>query len=53
MGKLLVVGSVALEDSVRLGFFHIDARWLAIFVATLVPFLVVVIAKRAARRPAI
>ena len=42
-----------LEDSVRLGFFHIDARWLAIFVATLVPFLVVVIAKRAARRPAI
>jgi protein-S-isoprenylcysteine O-methyltransferase Ste14 len=38
-----------LEDSVRLGYFHVDAAWLAIFVATLIPFLVVVIVKKAAR----
>jgi len=36
-----------LEDSVRLGHFHVDRTWLAIFAATFVPFLVVVIAKRA------
>ena len=31
-----------LEDSVRLGYFHVDPAWLAIFVATFIPFLVVV-----------
>ena len=36
-----------LEDSVRLGYFHVDPAWLAIFAATLIPFLAVVIAKRA------
>lgn len=36
-----------LEDSVRLGYFQIDPRWLAVFVATLIPFLIVVIAKKA------
>jgi protein-S-isoprenylcysteine O-methyltransferase Ste14 len=39
-----------LEDSVRLGYFHVDARWLAIFIATFIPFLVVVVAKKSARR---
>ena len=34
-----------LEDSVRLGYFHVDPAWLAIFVATLIPFLIVVIVK--------
>jgi len=36
-----------LEDSVRLGYFHVDPTWLAIFVATFVPFLAVFIAKKA------
>jgi protein-S-isoprenylcysteine O-methyltransferase Ste14 len=36
-----------LEDSVRLGYFHVDPTWLAIFAATFVPFLAVVIAKKA------
>ncbi len=36
-----------LEDSVRLGYLQIDPIWLAIFVATFVLFLVVVIAKKA------
>jgi protein-S-isoprenylcysteine O-methyltransferase Ste14 len=35
-----------LEDSVRLGYFHVDRTWLAIFVVTLVPFLVVVMTKK-------
>jgi hypothetical protein len=39
-----------LEDSVRQGYFHVDQRWLAIFVATLVPFLIVVAVKKGARR---
>ena len=39
-----------LEDSTRLGYFHVDPRWLTIFVATLVPFLIVTIAKKSARR---
>ena len=39
-----------LEDSLRLHMLHVDPRWLAVFVATAVPFLVVVITKRAARR---
>jgi protein-S-isoprenylcysteine O-methyltransferase Ste14 len=41
-----------LEDSVRLGYFHIDPAWLAIFVATLIPFLIVVVVKKAGRRAA-
>lgn len=41
-----------LEDSVRLGEFHIDPAWLAIFVVTLIPFLIVVIVKKTARRTA-
>jgi protein-S-isoprenylcysteine O-methyltransferase Ste14 len=41
-----------LEDSVRLGYFHVDPAWLSIFIATLIPFLVVVIAKKAGRRAA-
>jgi protein-S-isoprenylcysteine O-methyltransferase Ste14 len=41
-----------LEDSVRLGYFHVDPIWLAIFVATAIPFLVVVTAKKAGWRMA-
>ncbi|MEO5742038.1 MAG: isoprenylcysteine carboxylmethyltransferase family protein [Vicinamibacterales bacterium] len=41
-----------LEDSVRLGFFHVDPIWIAVFAATLIPFLIVVIAKNAVRRTA-
>jgi protein-S-isoprenylcysteine O-methyltransferase Ste14 len=36
-----------IEDSARLGYFHIDRTWLAIFIATFVPFVIVVIAKKA------
>ena len=36
-----------IEDSMRSGRFQIDPIWLAIFVATLIPFLIVVIAKKA------
>jgi protein-S-isoprenylcysteine O-methyltransferase Ste14 len=39
-----------LEDSARLHGFHVDTRWLAVFVATLVPFLFVVACKKTARR---
>lgn len=39
-----------LEDSVRLRTFHVDPRWLAVFVATLIPFLFVVVTKKSARR---
>ena len=35
-----------LEDSARLGYVAVDQRWLAIFVATLIPFLIVVAAKK-------
>lgn len=35
-----------LEDSVRLGRFRVDPLWLGVFAATLVPFLIVVIAKK-------
>lgn len=35
-----------LEDSVRVGRFQVDPLWLGIFVATLVPFLIMVIAKK-------
>jgi protein-S-isoprenylcysteine O-methyltransferase Ste14 len=38
-----------LEDSVRLHGFHVDIRWLTVFVATLVPFLLVV-GRKTARR---
>ena len=38
-----------LEDSSRSGRFQIDPAWLAIFLITLVPFLIVVVAKKAAR----
>jgi hypothetical protein len=38
-----------LEDSIRLRRFVIDPTWLAIFIATLIPFLIVVIVKKAAR----
>jgi protein-S-isoprenylcysteine O-methyltransferase Ste14 len=41
-----------LEDSVRLGSFHVDRTWLAIFIVTVIPFLAVVIAKKAGRRMA-
>jgi protein-S-isoprenylcysteine O-methyltransferase Ste14 len=41
-----------LEDSVRLGHLQFDPRWLAIFVVTSVPFLIVVISKKASRRTA-
>lgn len=41
-----------LEDSVRLGYFHIDQAWLTIFVATLIPFLIVVAVKKSGRRTA-
>ena len=35
-----------LEDSVRLGYFHVDRRWLAVFIVTLVPLVIIVIQKR-------
>jgi protein-S-isoprenylcysteine O-methyltransferase Ste14 len=41
-----------LEDSVRVGHFQIDPAWLTIFVATLIPFLIVVIVKKSGRRVA-
>jgi protein-S-isoprenylcysteine O-methyltransferase Ste14 len=41
-----------LEDSVRLGYFHVDPAWLAIFVATFIPFLIVVVVKKTGRQTA-
>ena len=41
-----------LEDSVRLGRFQVDPAWLTIFVATLIPFLIVVTVKKTSRRTA-
>ena len=38
-----------LEDSVHLGHFDVDPRWLAIFVVTLIPFLFVVAMKKLSR----
>jgi len=38
-----------LEDSVRLGSFRIDPTWLAIFAATSIPFVIVVIVKKSGR----
>ena len=42
----------AIEDSLRLGYFRIDPAWLAIFVATFIPFLIVVVMKKSGRRMA-
>lgn len=41
-----------LEDSMRRHALHWDTRWLAVFIATAVPFVVVIITKRATRRAA-
>ena len=41
-----------LEDSARSRIFHVDPAWLAIFVATFIPFLIVVIVKKSNRRAA-
>lgn len=41
-----------LEDSAKLGYFHVDPAWLAIFVITFIPFLIVVIVKKTGRRTA-
>jgi protein-S-isoprenylcysteine O-methyltransferase Ste14 len=38
-----------MEDSARLGYFHADRWWLTTFVATLVPLLIVVVAKKSRR----
>lgn len=46
----LVLDSI--EDSARSGLFHVDPLWLGVFAATLAPLLIVVIAKRSARRMA-
>jgi protein-S-isoprenylcysteine O-methyltransferase Ste14 len=35
-----------MEDSMRLGRLHVDPFWLGVFIATLVPFLIVVVAKK-------
>ena len=35
-----------LEDSGPYGYFHVDRRWLTIFLASLIPLLIVVISKR-------
>ena len=39
-----------LEDSVRIGYFQVDRRWLTIFLASLIPLLVVAISKRTRRQ---
>jgi protein-S-isoprenylcysteine O-methyltransferase Ste14 len=41
-----------LEDSIRLGSLVLDPTWLTIFIATLIPFLIVVIAKKTQLRKA-
>ena len=41
-----------IEDSVRLGDFRVDPVWLGVFIATLVPFLVVAAVKKTGRRMA-
>jgi protein-S-isoprenylcysteine O-methyltransferase Ste14 len=40
------------EGSIRLGALHVDPRWLAVFTITAVPFLVVIVAKKALRMTA-
>ena len=39
----------SLEDSARSGAFHVDPLWLRVFVATLIPLVIVMLAKRSAR----
>ena len=41
-----------LEGSLRRHALHVDTRWLAVFLATAVPFLLVIVMKSAARRAA-
>ena len=41
-----------IEDSVRLGYFHLDPRWLMFFLVTLIPFLAVVMTKKMGRQMA-
>jgi protein-S-isoprenylcysteine O-methyltransferase Ste14 len=41
-----------LEDSLRLHSFHVDTRWLVVFIITAVPFVLVIAAKKTARRAA-
>jgi protein-S-isoprenylcysteine O-methyltransferase Ste14 len=41
-----------LEDSLRRHAFHVDMRWLAVFIIAAMPFLVVIVTKNAARRAA-
>lgn len=41
-----------IEDSMRLGYFHLDPRWLMFFLVSLIPFLVVVMTKKAGRQVA-
>ncbi len=41
-----------IEDSVRTGYFHLDPRWLTIFLASLIPLLIVVISKKDGRQVA-
>jgi protein-S-isoprenylcysteine O-methyltransferase Ste14 len=41
-----------LEDSLRRHAFHVDARWLAVFIITAVPFLIVIAMKTSTRRAA-
>ena len=41
-----------IEDSARLGYFHLDPRWVTFFLASLIPLLIVVITKRAGRQVA-
>jgi protein-S-isoprenylcysteine O-methyltransferase Ste14 len=38
-----------LEDSLRRGHFHVDRTWLAIFIATCIPFVIVMIVKKSGR----
>jgi protein-S-isoprenylcysteine O-methyltransferase Ste14 len=39
-----------IEDSLRSGSFQVDTRWLTIFAVTAIPFLIVFVTKRTARR---
>ncbi len=41
-----------IEDSMRLGYFHLDPRWLIFFILTLIPLLIVVTTKKVARQVA-
>jgi protein-S-isoprenylcysteine O-methyltransferase Ste14 len=41
-----------IEDSMRIGYFHLDPRWLMFFLLTLVPFAIVVTTKKAGRQVA-